>query len=739
MGKLHLLLRGALPLILLLGCLTLPSSAQQDPRALDPSDVFFQAWLTIRDAEKLEKAGEFNGARQKYEQAAKYYNVISRFHKNWKPHMVEARVKSTSEAINNIEAKAIAEIAAKNAKTQDFVEGGGNQAPNQGMASGNQKQPTRPPVKSPIKPIKSPVKPPASQVSTYTQAINRGQLRQLENLQRDNQRLRQDLARAKKTTQQGETAEQQRLIKKIADKDKEITTIRDLLARAPLQQDMDKLARKNRTIKAELDITALSLKGTMEKLAKAQKDAKKYQNDAQLAERKTLEIQKNMDAQKGADNRVVQALRKELKTVNQMLEKTRGELGKANAQMAQMQRSLDQSKSTIHDLTQERDSLRTERDSLAIILKKNDAEGVRKLITENMRLGKELKETSARLEYLTKKNNVSQDELLEAKRDLAVAKTRIMRYQQERTRHSSRIRSLESQLRDAEAELAAAETSPEDKATQEEVEDLKATVKRLIAAQDRRQNAEKILWETYKNSKKIIPGIIEAFDDIRKEKIELTEEEKGLMVLRRPDREFTSPDRVSPEHAQAYGSALEKDLDDHNRLVKRFYVKGHYEAARQVLADMDERFPGHFPTLMNRGVLELKTENYIEASDIFSEAITMRENSSYAHYMLGSTHYHNNDLDAARNEFQQALDLKPGDARAQFYLGNIAGVQRRYQQAEEHFNTAIKLDPTMADAYFNLSFLHLRQKNKDAALKAYNKALNNGAQPDPDHEAKLGM
>ena len=732
MGKLHLLLRGALPLILLLGFLTLPSSAQQDPRALDPSDVFFQAWLTIRDAEKLEKAGEFNGARQKYEQAAKYYNVISRFHKNWKPHMVKARVTSTSEAIKNIEAKAIAEIAAKNAKTQDFVEGGGNQATNQGMASGNQKQPTPPPTKSPIKP-------PGSQFSNYTQAINRGQLRQLENLRRDNQRLRQDLALAKKTTQQGETAEQQHLMKMIAAKDKEITTIRDLLARAPLQQDMDKLARKNRTIKAELDITALSLKGTMEKLAKAQEDAKKYQNDAQLAERKTLEIQKNMDAQKGADNRVVQALRKELKTVNQMLEKTRGELGKANAHMAQMQKSLDQSKSTIHDLTQERDTLRTERDSLASILKKNDAEGVRKLITENMRLGKELKETSARLEYLSKKNNVTQDELLEAKRDLAVAKTRIMRYQQERTRHGSRIRSLESQLRDAEAELAATETSPADKATQEEVEDLKATVKRLIAAQDRRQDAEKILWETYKNSKKIIPGIIEAFDDIRKEKIELTEEEKGLMVLRRPDREFTSPDRVSPEHARAYGSALEKDLDDHNRLVKRFYVKGRYEAARQILADMDERFPGHFPTLMNRGVLELKTEHYIEASDIFSEAITMRENSSYAHYMLGSTHYHNNDLDAARNEFQQALDLKPGDARAQFYLGNIAGVQRRYQQAEEHFNAAIKLDPTMADAYFNLSFLHLRQKNKDAALQAYNKALNNGAQPDPAHEAKLGM
>lgn len=736
MGKLHLLLRGALPLILLLGSLTLPTSAQEDPRALDPSDVFFQAWITIRDAEKLEKSGEFNGARQKYEQAAKYYHVISRFHKNWKPSMVQARVTSTSKAIQDIKAKAIAEIAANNAKTQDFVEGGGNQAPkrpspNQGVVSGHKIQPAPP--------VKPSVKPPTSQTANYTQSINQGQLRQLESLQRDNQRLRQNLERAKKTTQQGETAEQQRLIKMIAAKDKEITTIRDLLARAPLQQDMDQLARKNRTIKAELDITALSLKGTMEKLSKTQQDAKKYQHDAQLAEQRALEIQKNMDAQKGEDNRVVQALRQELKTVSGVLEKTRIELGKANTRMAQMQRSLDQSKTTIQELTLERDTLRTERDTLASILKKNDSAGVRQLITENMRLGKELKETTDRLEYLTKKNNVTQDELLEAKRDLAVAKTRIMRYQQERTQHGKRIRSLESQLRDAEAELVAAETSPADRASLEEIEDLKATVKRLIAAQDRRRDAEKILWETYTKSKKIIPGIIEAFEDIRKAKVELTEEEKGLMVLRRPDREFTSPERVSPAHAQAYGSALEKDLEDHNQLVKRFYVKGRYEAARQVLADMDEQFPGHFPTLMNRGVLELKTEHYIEAADIFSEAITMRENSSYAHYMLGSTHYHNHDLDAARNEFQQAIDLKPGDTKALFYLGTIAGAQHRYQQAEDHFNAVIKLDPTMEEAYFNLSFLYLRQNKKDAALTAYNKALNNGAQPDPDHEAKLGM
>ena len=428
MSTSHLLLRGLAPLILFFGFLISPVAAQQDPRALDPSDVFFQAWLTIRDAEKLEKSGEFNEARLKYKQAAKYYNVISRFHKNWKPHLVEARVKSTQEAIIGIEAKAMKQIAQNNAKTQDLVEGGPSKSPpaNKQIGSGHKKQPV---------PNVKPVTPPPSKVATYTQAINRGQQRQLTNLTRDNQQLREQLARAKRKSKKGETAEQQRLIKKISAKDKEIATIRNLLARAPLQADMDKLAKKNRTLKYEIDLTALSLKGTNDRLAKEQKKVKKFQEEAELAQRRAEQIQKNMDAQSGVNNRVIRELRKELKTVTAVLKNTRSELGKANTKMAQMQLTLSQANSTIQELTEERNALRNERDTLANILKKNDAAGVRKLITENMRLGKELKETTDRLEFLIKKNDVTQDELLEAKRDLAVAKTRIRRYQKERTRH----------------------------------------------------------------------------------------------------------------------------------------------------------------------------------------------------------------------------------------------------------------------------------------------------------------
>ncbi|MCP5535471.1 MAG: tetratricopeptide repeat protein [Akkermansiaceae bacterium] len=733
----HLLIRGVMPLLLLIpmifGSFVSPLPAQSDPRALDPSDVFFQAWLEIQRAEKLEKEGKFSEAWQKYRQAAKYYDVLSRFHKNWKPHLVEGRVESTKEAITLIEPKAAAELAGKNAKTRDLVEGGPEPKPdvaaNKPAGSGQQRIPSKP-----VRPTAPtvPALPPATRVSAADAKL----LRQLQQMESENKSLRAELQKSQ-AMKQGSTAEQQRLIDLIATKDREINTLRDILARAPLQQDMDRLTREKRTRERELDITARALKESERKRQAAEKIALQRKDELDLAQKEHARIEAQMQAVKKGDNKAIEALRRDLKNVTALLEKTRQELGQANARVAQMQRRLDESQTTIKELTEERDALRVERDALANILKQSDSKGVQKLITENMRLGRELKQALDRLKFLESNHNATKDELVEARSDLAIAKTRIMRYQQEQANHGMMIKSLESQLRDAKAALAEAQTHPDQSGNQEEIEILRGTVKRLIAAQERRRMGEKILWDAYQKSKSTITGMAEAFKDIRNANVELTDQEKELVAMRRPDGEFRNPERVPLAHARAYGDALETEIQTYTPLMKRAFEKGRYEAARQILLDMDERFPGHFPTLCNRGVVELKTENYPDAVDIFNEAITMRENSSYAHYMLGIAQYKNNNLDGARNAFERALDIKPGNARAHLYLGNLAGAGKRYQQAEEHFLNAIKLDPTSADAYYNLSVLHLQQKRKKDALEFYRKALDHGAAPDPEHEQKL--
>ena len=134
--------------VMICGCFTPSAQAQEDPRALDPADVFFQAWLEIKRAEKLETEGKFSEAWEKYRQAGNYYDVLKQFHKNWKPHLVASRVLSTQQSIEKIKPKATAELAGEKMKTQDLIEGSNQppqtkQAPS-GVASGHSSKPATP-------------------------------------------------------------------------------------------------------------------------------------------------------------------------------------------------------------------------------------------------------------------------------------------------------------------------------------------------------------------------------------------------------------------------------------------------------------------------------------------------------------------------------------------------------------------------------------------------------------------
>jgi|GEM_PF-938578 len=733
--------------VMICGCFTPSAQAQEDPRALDPADVFFQAWLEVKRAEKLETEGKFSEAWEKYRQAANYYEVLGRFHKNWKPHLVQSRVISTRESIRTIEPKATAELAGKKMKTQDLVEGPAlppppekksNPLAKQTPASGYQRAPS-----SPVEPNIIRSQPIPAQDPRLVSKIQQ--------LERENRTLNQELkntrlavqsasktAESARSTIQSNTEEQKRLIGLIAEKDRELKMMRDVLARAPLQQDLDRLSRENHTRERELEITARALKTSQNKIKEAEAIAAHHLAESNLAKKRIEEIQKNMNVQGEVNNHVIRELRKELKSVTSLLEDSRRDLGQANSRINQMQRNLAESQASIEELTKQRDNLRIERDTLANTLKKSDSKGVQNLITENMRLGRELKEALDRLSFLEANHNATKDELVKARSDLTIAKTRIIRYQQEQADHGHAVQSLESQLRDAQTSLSNAKASSDQESNQEEIEILRATVKRLLAAQERRRMGEQILWETYQKSQVKIEGLTKAIQDIRKIKIDLTdEEEKFVTTHRRPDGEFSNPGRVPLAHARAHGDALQEEISYVEGLVIRHVEKGRLQPAHSILIDINERVPGNYRILCKLGVIEMKLSNFQNAIRCLDEAITMREHSGYAHYMLGVAQYKNNDLDNARNAFERSLKLKPDNANAHLYLGNLAGAAKRYQQAEDHFLSTVKLNPTLPDAYYNLSVLYLQQKRMKDALDYYRMALHHGAQPNDAHEKRL--
>ncbi|MDX1680555.1 MAG: tetratricopeptide repeat protein [Akkermansiaceae bacterium] len=76
------------------------------PTQFDPSDVYFQGYLSTRSAEKLEAQGDHIGAAEKYRLADEYFSTIRKYYPDWRPSMVKRRSTKTRDALAAAEAKA---------------------------------------------------------------------------------------------------------------------------------------------------------------------------------------------------------------------------------------------------------------------------------------------------------------------------------------------------------------------------------------------------------------------------------------------------------------------------------------------------------------------------------------------------------------------------------------------------------------------------------------------------------
>ena len=97
-------------------------------------------------------------------------------------------------------------------------------------------------------------------------------------------------------------------------------------------------------------------------------------------------------------------------------------------------------------------------------------------------------------------------------------------------------------------------------------------------------------------------------------------------------------------HAKSHADALQSETSYVEGLIIRHIEKGRTQAAHSVLIDINERAPGNYGILCKLGVVEMKLGRYNKAANCLDEAITMRENSSYAHFMLGVAQYKNKKL-----------------------------------------------------------------------------------------------
>jgi hypothetical protein len=732
------LLNSRLPAILALALASLPTAlpplhAQApaapapQPAQFDPSDVYFQGYLAAREAEELEKKGDFIAAAEKYQRACKLFDAVAKFHPNWKSEIVTERNALTRASLEVVRPKADA-LRQKDQGVIAELEGG-------------TRMPARPADPDPA----ADIIPPNPGVLEVDPLVNR----RLAEAEAEAERLRKQLAAANPEDREAarnasrvDDLQRQRdaLQSQLRTAEADVRALRAKLNQAPVQQELKGLNDRIQRLEQERDAMALALtksRGehteTLAEVATLEADLKAMQQQAEQLRQQNANLERDAKKEREIANEVVRGQQRQIQDLEKTLTLRGEQLAAANNRIASLERELVESRDAYSQLRDEHNTLLQERDQMAALLKLNEAGRIQELIEQNMGLAKQLREANEKVERFNIDNNQTKDEYTEALRDLAIAKSQINKLQQEKRAQNQRLADLEKRLRNEDKSLASGNAT-----NSAEADMLREIIKRQLRVQERRRQARDLLVQAVKDLGNQDPRVKEAIDLMDGQEIALTPDEQKLIADREVDGEFISPYARDRETVGAATNDLNRDLESFDRAATKAFVAGRLLPTRELYQYMLESHPGHTPALCKLGVVHLRLEDLPAAADTFRRAVELDTNNPYAHRMLGFTLMRMDDLPAAEANVKRATELAPDDANAHSLLGIITYRLGRTDEAESHYRAAIAADPMPSEPYFNLAYLCASNKARhEEARLYYNQALERGAIPDPDLEKRI--
>ncbi|MES2982113.1 MAG: tetratricopeptide repeat protein [Verrucomicrobiota bacterium] len=696
----------------------------------DPSDVYFQGYLAVRAGEQLEKDEDFVGALNKYQQATELFGSVEKFYPDWKADMVKNRKELTVKALTGVQEKA-GERLQKDRGVIAELEGGEK-------VGGELVDPPKE-AKLP-KPLKS--KPDVLEVDPV-------QARRLKDAEAELERLRGEMKKAEEEAKQSTRIavaedlrkQNQVLAGQLKAVQQEVGSLRAQMAAAPMEGVMKSLNERIDQLNQEKEVMGMALKTSRgdhhEALSKIEiltADMDIMKKQAAELRQKQADIQRDLDTERKIANEVVAGQLRQMKEMERVLVEKSKQLETANKQIAGLKSELEESRAAYSELQVERDGLLRERDHMAALLKLNESGQIEELIAQNVGLAKSLREAKEQVERLNLDNNAVKDDVVEAERNLAIAKSQINRLHREKREQDNRISELTEKLRNEELLL----TSGEVKADPQEVEMLREVIRRQLRVQERRRQAKELLVEAVKSLGQEDERLKEAIEMFDGTELELSPDEQKLVADQNVDGEIFSPtfarDRVTVGREMA---KLNVELESYNRAANKAYLSGRLHSTRELFEMMIEQHPGHIPAICRLGVVQLRLEEPVEALTSFQKAIELDSNNPYANRMLGFTYMKLNELEKAEKHLQRAIDLAPEDAKSYVLLGTLCYSLGNEEQAESQFKGAIAADPMPNEPYFNIAMICANQGRMKDAREYYTQALTRGAIPDQALESKI--
>lgn len=450
-------------------------------------------------------------------------------------------------------------------------------------------------------------------------------------------------------------------------------------------------------------------------------------------------LRDQVTTERAAGNSVVDSLSRQLAELESKYKNAEEALKNEKERADELEQRLTEAQQNLEKVTRERDNLARENEQLRAVVELNSPEKTKALLDQNLTLAEQLKEANEKIAFLeaaqtgsTDEKKVLERQLDEARAEAAKLRDEMNSIYDENMGYRRRVSELTAQLNNLEADLAERENRPAaDPAMEEENKLLRDIIDKQKKALAMQQESRKLLIETYGKLKNNDPAVLEMLEKMKEEGMPgLTESEREALESVR--RHYANRDKKEEDVAR-----LDREVRTLADLANRAFSKGRYLSAEQMYLTLYDLQPDQVAGLVNLGTILLYNNKSAEAINYLTRAIRLAPDMAVGYYLAGVAYYREEQLGEAQKMFTRTVQLDPGNAEAFFYLANIEGIGGSINRALKHYAAAVKINPQLADAHYNMARLYAEDGRMVDAARAYDRAVQNGAVPDPELEQYL--
>ena len=181
---------------------------------------------------------------------------------------------------------------------------------------------------------------------------------------------------------------------------------------------------------------------------------------------------------------------------------------------------------------------------------------------------------------------------------------------------------------------------------------------------------------------------------------------------------FYTNDFISALFNYRQAQAFEKDnlYSLFNQAKCLFYLE-RYDEASTILSKVIKKDSYNFEAFYYRGLANMKSTNYKQSINDFTDYILLNPNNEEIYYYLGISYYQIEKFNRAKESLERYLKFNNENGEAHYYLGIINENTVEIETAIYHYNQARKYNPKIIETNRRLGLLHYKNKNYNKAME----------------------